>query len=435
MEKPPNFEYRAIVIGAGAAGLQIANLLQDKGFEVVILEASDRIGGRIRSTRTFADFAIELGAEEVHGENSHHYKIAKKHGGEFVDESQLHYYIEYKDQFGQDEVLAITNPVINRILNLNWDEICAYADDKEDISLGEYLKVSCMPEELHHAVDGILGREWSTDLDKLSMKGIKKWNNNWTFGHNNFLLKNLSNYEVITKEYASVLDKVILNSPVTSITYGEDEQVIVKDRTGRAFVGDIVVVSVPISQLKKNAIKFTPELPEKKKEALGKVSMEPAMKMMLKFKKRPWAEDLGNVITTGKITLAWPSSTGGKSEKNHVLTCLITGQEAAKLSKLEQKEAVKIVLADLIRVYGRKAEEDFDDFVIQDWTKEEFIEGGYTFPNVKEDDNTREILAEPIMNKVFFAGEGVSKNFGPISGAIESSFTAFEQICEKFLEE
>lgn len=435
MDKPPNFEYRAIVIGAGVSGLQIASLLQNKDFEVVILEASDKIGGRIRSTRAFADFAIELGAEEVHGENSYHYNIAKKHGGEFVDESPLHYYIEYQNQFGQDAVLAITNPAINRVLDLNWEEICSYPDNQKDMSLKDYLLESCLPEDLHHAVDGILGREWATDLDKLSMKGIKRWNNNWTYGHNNFLLKNLSNHEVIMKEYAHVLDKVILNTPVASITYGEDEQVIVKDQRGRAFIGDIVVVTVPISQLKKGAIKFQPELPEKKKEALENVSMEPAMKMMLKFKNRPWAEDLGNVVTKGLITLAWPSSTGGKSQKNHVLTCLITGQEAGRLSKMEEKEAVKLVLADLVRVYGRKVEDDFDDFVIQDWTKEKYIEGGYSFPNVKEDETTRPTLAEPLLNKVFFAGEGVSRNFGPISGAIESSFTAYAQICAKFLEE
>jgi monoamine oxidase len=292
------------------------------------------------------------------------------------------------------------------------------------------LNQGCLPEELHHAVDGILGREWSTDLDKLSMKGIKRWNQGWDLGHNNFLLKNMSNYEVITKEYASVLDKVLLNTPISSITYGEDQKCVVKDKSGRSYTSDLVVVTVPISQLKKGAIQFVPDLPEIKKKELQKISMEPAMKMMLKFKERPWAEDLGNLVTTGHLTLAWPSSTDNKSKTCHVLTCLITGQVAAKLSNMSQRDSVNIVLEDMKRVYGEQIEKNFENFVIQDWTKEEYIEGGYTFPNVNEDENTRKILAEPISNKIFFAGEGVSSYFGPISGAIDSSFKAFEKICE-----
>jgi len=431
METPiNNNESRAIIIGAGVSGLQIASLLQEKGYEVLVLEAKSDVGGRIRQSRDFADFPIELGAEEVHGEDSHHYRIAKKHGGQFVDESKLHYYIEYNDEFGQDDDLAVTNPAVRRVVDLNWNEIETYDDNLQDISLKEYLNQACLPEDLHHAVDGILGREWSTDLEKLSMKGIKRWNKGWDLGHNNFLLKNMSNYEVITKEYASVLDKVLLNTPISSITYGEDQKCVVQDKSGRSYTSDLVVVTVPISQLKKGAIKFVPDLPEIKKKELQKISMEPAMKMMLRFKERPWAEDLGNLVTAGHLTLAWPSSTDNKSKTCHVLTCLITGKVAAKLSNMSQRDAVNIVLEDMKRVYGEQVEKDFENFVIQDWTKEEYIEGGYTFPNINEDENTRKILAEPISNKIFFAGEGVSSYFGPISGAIDSSFKAFQKICE-----
>jgi len=326
--------------------------------------------------------------------------------------------------------LAENNPAVRRVIDLNWTEIGAYDDSKQDISLNDYLKQNSLSEDLHHAVDGIIGREWATDLDKLSVKGIKRWNQGWDLGHNNFLLKNMSNYEVITKEFANVLDKVLLNTPVSSITYAEDQKVYVKDKEGRTYISDLVVVTIPISQLKKGAIKFIPDLPEIKKRELQKVSMEPAMKMMLRFKERPWAEDLGNVVTTGHITLAWPSSTDNKSKVCHVLTCLITGKVAAKLSNMSQRDAVDLVLQDLKRVYGDKVQSDFENFVIQDWTKEEYIEGGYTFPNINEDEHTRRILAEPIGNKVFFAGEGVSSKFGPISGAIDSSFKAFEKICE-----
>jgi len=52
---------RVIVIGAGAAGLSAARQLQNKGFRVLVLEARDRIGGRVNTT-TCLGGAIDLGA-------------------------------------------------------------------------------------------------------------------------------------------------------------------------------------------------------------------------------------------------------------------------------------------------------------------------------------------------------------------------------------
>ena len=61
------FAGKVIVIGAGASGIYAAHLLLKQGVDVTILEASNRIGGRMMGNTTFADFPIELGAEEIHG--------------------------------------------------------------------------------------------------------------------------------------------------------------------------------------------------------------------------------------------------------------------------------------------------------------------------------------------------------------------------------
>jgi renalase len=57
-----------LVIGAGVAGLNAAHNLQQAGEQVTILEARDRVGGRVETNRTFAGCPVEFGAEFIHGD-------------------------------------------------------------------------------------------------------------------------------------------------------------------------------------------------------------------------------------------------------------------------------------------------------------------------------------------------------------------------------
>ena len=70
------FRGKVIVIGAGASGIYAAHLLMKQGVEVTILEASNRVGGRMMANTSFADFPIEMGAEEIHGKRSVLYDLA-----------------------------------------------------------------------------------------------------------------------------------------------------------------------------------------------------------------------------------------------------------------------------------------------------------------------------------------------------------------------
>ncbi|MFN8394528.1 MAG: FAD-dependent oxidoreductase [Bacteroidia bacterium] len=75
------------IIGAGAAGLYAAWLLKNAGATVRILEATDRIGGRIHTLDGFSDFPIELGAEEIHGHRSTWYDIVNDSGATFLKDN------------------------------------------------------------------------------------------------------------------------------------------------------------------------------------------------------------------------------------------------------------------------------------------------------------------------------------------------------------
>ena len=59
-----------LIIGAGTAGLTAARDLTRAGEQVIVLEARDRIGGRVWTNRTFAPIPIEFGAELIHGDEA-----------------------------------------------------------------------------------------------------------------------------------------------------------------------------------------------------------------------------------------------------------------------------------------------------------------------------------------------------------------------------
>src|SRR5688500_1189769 len=77
--------YDTIIIGAGAAGLAAAKLLQAAGHEVLILEAMNRIGGRIFTDKHFWNVPVELGAEFIHGENAATHQLLKQYGFSTTD--------------------------------------------------------------------------------------------------------------------------------------------------------------------------------------------------------------------------------------------------------------------------------------------------------------------------------------------------------------
>ena len=87
--------HRVIIVGAGAAGLAAGDHLIAAGPEVTLLEASERAGGRIRHLDGFADFPIELGAEEVHGLENCLVPLVRQAGAELLHHQTRNDYIRF----------------------------------------------------------------------------------------------------------------------------------------------------------------------------------------------------------------------------------------------------------------------------------------------------------------------------------------------------
>ena len=68
----------------------------------------------------------------------------------------MNYYVEYDNQLYKDDDLEAKNPAFSRVLDLDWGELVTYDDSKEDVTLMNYIKEHGFPNDLQHAIDGIL---------------------------------------------------------------------------------------------------------------------------------------------------------------------------------------------------------------------------------------------------------------------------------------
>ncbi len=416
---------RIIIVGAGASGLYAGRLLRDNGFPVTIIEASSTYGGRIRPLLTFSDYPIELGAEEIHGEKSLYTKLLKNNSISFFNTSiSENYYM--CNGILKDEAEAESDEKYSKVIKA-IQEIKTYKG--QDISVESFLKKKNIDPKYFHIAEAIVGNEHGTNLNKLGMKALVRDLNLWDSGSENFLLKNRSHLSAI-QDIVKLKDLfIIYDFPVVKID-SSGKGVVVFDSKWRKLEGDKIIITVPLSILKQGSIEFSPALPADKLNAIDKMGMDAGMKVIMKFTKRFWEESTGSIYSDGVVPEYW---TAGKirSVNNTVLTAYITGENATYLSSLG-KGAIREVLIDLDRLFGKNvATKSLTDSFIMDWKKEPYIRGCYSYPAMSEG-NSRELLANSIQEKIYFAGEAtnIEGHSGTIQGALESAATAVKGLMD-----
>ena len=438
-----NKNINIIVIGAGASGLASASQLKKKGFnKIEILEASSILGGRVRKypkENNFCDFDIELGGEEVHGEESEYYQMVMRNSAKlFSYWSDNKFYINHNEELKPVEEL-LQRPE-NSHLKFCWDlfEDVSYEfiQNYPDVTLREYLQKNNISEDVYFLANAMLGVEAGTDLDKLSLKGFQDLCKEWRSGVSNFLITNMSHVDVITREFSNVLENIRYNTAIVKVDYSNKQKIILQDRSDNLYECDVCIITIPINCLKK--LFFVPSLPGNFNTAIDELKMDSVAKIILKFKERIWPSDASLVLIPGLINVYWPTGQG-KNSSCKMLTGLVSGESCRILNGLYKEDKEKFlerVLNELnegLKLNSREIYEKFDDVLWFNWTEMEFIGGGYTYSAVNEG-NIRNTLRGNVDERLFFAGEATAENghFGTIHGAIESGFRVADGINKLF---
>jgi monoamine oxidase len=419
---------KIIIIGAGAAGLYAGHLISQyaPNAQLQILEASNQRGGRVRELSGFADFPIELGAEEVHGNKSSWYDIVKNASGvNFVnDNNTTDYYVIDNLLKSEDDLTADTDVIAG---NVFVEQASNY--NGADQSVKAKADADNLSQRVRPFVNAQTGNEYGTDYSILSIKGITEEDQLWTAGDDNYAVANRSYISIMQETFADAWDKVLLNTQIKKIDY-TSSTIVLTDQNNQTYTCDKLIITIPLAVLKDGDVQFLPALPVSKTDAIANIGMGPGMKIILKFNNRFWANDLGSLYGSGNVPEIWYPSLGRGNTQ--LLTCFVMGNKAATLSALGNG-AIQSVLAELDDAFGNNAAtSSFVDAHIMDWGKEPFIKGAYSFPIVGGGISKRQALAASLNNNIFFAGEATHTegHSGTVHGAVESGYRAVEEFIE-----
>lgn len=469
-EEGPEVEYDGVVgiVGAGASGLAVADYLISKGIKVKIFEASGRVGGRVKSVRSSepifnelaADFHVELGADRIFGIDSEMGKIVsllKVPTTQFNQISDIaDYYIINDEYYSQAEA----------DLRGDFTELQAFKNSITGAgSVQDAANAAGISTDMQGILNSWLGNAYGSSADRIGANGLGEALN--LIGHDSteFTLTTNPISDVITSRYDKALSRVQLNRAVKAIDYsGEAINLTILNTSDNSQTTETVtklVVTSPVAVLKNSALmSFSPALPASKTDALTRIGMDASIRIILEFNQNSFfrkPQEGGKYpafIYGGTEVPSFFFSGAGKSKVNLTVSLTINGAKAEELAVLTDSQKIDRILDEMDVVFDGEATDSirkyFPDevppdvdpdnpviYIVKDWTTEEYIGGGQSYPKVGGTNADREALAEPIDQRIFFAGEAadVTGEFGTISGAIKSGERAAGEVVTAILEE
>lgn len=416
-----NFAGKVIVVGAGIAGITACQVLRKSGLEVTLLEASNNYGGRIRSLPNFTDVPIELGAEWVHGKDNVWYELLHRAGYTLEAEDE-----EKEDYYFFEEKIVAEPKAERRKIYQQAEEIMEAIEEYEGSAqnAADFANQFSKAAAVQALLNAWLGNEYGTSHHKICLEALRIANEFWPEETTNFRLKEESFYDTLAHVFPEALSDIALNAAVKSINYTE-EMVYLKTEQGVNYEAERVVLALPLGVLQQNYLSFTPSLPDNKQEAIRNLGIDTGLKLILKFSKRFWEDDLASIFGVGIIPEIYPHP----HSKTPIMTAYVMGDKARYLQDLGENKALERVLAELTQMFGKPINDYLEEHLWQNWGQEPFVRGVYSFPS-QGDKAFRRILQNPIRKKIFFAGEACHQqgHYATVHGAIETGYRAAEQI-------
>jgi monoamine oxidase len=416
-----------IIIGAGIAGLVAGDYLRKKGWGVTILEARERVGGRVWSRTDWKGKSpMDMGASWIHGVSGN--PMTEQAQREGIRTVPFDYEKKAVYHTGGSRIAPEEEQRIDKRFRKTLRVADAAAEEfSRDVSLRETFtgaekKLGWSSEELaslNFRAHTEIEHEFAASLEELS---AQYWDEGEELSGGDVIVP--AGLGGVVEPWARGQD-IRFGQTVERVGYDRDG-VRVKTAQGLEIRAKKLIVTVPLGILKKGTIVFDPPLPEEKTEAIGRIGFGNYQKTALLYDELFWDPELRLFDwvggPTGKEWAEWVNLYPFTGEP--ALIAFHTAQAAYEIEKMTDGEISDAATDALGSALGKKVPRP-KDMLVSKWGHDPYSLGAYSFMGVGATPADRTTLGKPLAGSLYFAGEAVSENYAAtMHGAYESGLAA-----------
>lgn len=416
------------IIGAGAAGITAAQDLRARGFQnITILEARDRIGGRVHTVRASDGTPYELGAGWVHGQTDNSiYSLMK----------ELNFPLLLSGDNSNTQIWDARGlPVTRKESRKRYERFTKYLERlREQAKVGETFaeairRLGPPPDAwTEHFLRSNIVETEAADLNELAAR-----ESNAPGGADGSDFIPAQGYGAFFHNFATQLP-IRLNASVESIGIVSDRVRLAVHESGHVHNEDYaaVILTIPLGVLKARPQIFEFVLPEWKKSAIEKIGFGHFAKLFLQFPEVFWLPDARWMERMGapdRFTQFFPLSpfTGSKT-----LIGIAGGSSAREWQSSTEAQLRDRAMKQLRQQFGKRVPDPVQ-IIRTDWSHDPLTRGAYSFPSRTTSVTDHEKLAAPLYDRLYFAGEATNAaDYGTVHGAWDSGRRAAHELAAKF---
>ena len=434
-----------MIIGAGVSGLAAACELARAGLSVRILEARERIGGRVFTVKDpSSETPIELGAEFIHGRPPEIWKPLKNAKTEITEVEGENFCVSH-GHLSPCEFFSEVDKILQKMDRSTPDE--SFRDFLErEVPTPATKKEREAKQRALSYVSGFNAADPSRVGVHWLVQGMEAEER--IHGDRNF--RSRRGYQdlldVFRKEIQKYRIPVHTKNVVENVTWRRGDATLTVREHERSLTlhAPIVLITLPISLLKapvgqSGVVQFSPALPKEKVKAAEKIEMGHVVRIVLRFRERFWdtiASPTRGTLSEMSFLFSedewFPTWWTTMPEKSPVITGWAPFRSAERLSGQPESFVVERSLQTLSGLLGTGLQELQSLLVhayFHDWQNDPFSRGAYSYGTVGAD-GAQQVLSAPLEDTLFFAGEATDTSGynGTVHGAIASGQRAAGEI-------